>query len=266
MTPRWALSAAKSHSSAPLAARAPSPLAASCASICASRRSSAGLVLRLGARDQHVLGVRRAQQPPAVGRVDARAVGAVDVGALGLEPVEHFVDHRELAALIDLEAHLGRVDHRRHRAPDLGHRLADHVHRADQPDRGILRVVEAVEIVREEDVARHLARQRRAGFLHLGLDQAVPGLPHQRRAAEFGDAVVQRLAGLHVGDDRRAGQFLEHRFGQNGQNLVAPDHAALAVDRADPVAVAVESQSEIELLLRDERLQIARFFSSVGSG
>ena len=55
-----------------------------------------GLVLGLGAGDQHVLGVRCAQQPPAVGRVDAGAVGAVDVGAFGRQPVEHFVDDANL--------------------------------------------------------------------------------------------------------------------------------------------------------------------------
>ena len=43
------------------------------------------LVLRLGTRHQHVLGVGRAEQPPAVGRGDPRAIGAVDVGAFGLD-------------------------------------------------------------------------------------------------------------------------------------------------------------------------------------
>ena len=55
-----------------------SPDKASCSSICAISRVEPRLVLRLGARDQHVLGVGGAQQPPAVGRVDPRAVGAVD--------------------------------------------------------------------------------------------------------------------------------------------------------------------------------------------
>ncbi len=51
------------------------------------------------------------------------------------------------------------------------------------------------------------------------------------------------------------------------QELVAPDHPALAVDRADPVAVAVEGEAEVELLLGDQRSSGRReFFSSVGSG
>ena len=111
-----------------------------------------------------------------------------------------------------------------------------------------MRVVEAVIFMREEDVAGHLARQRRVGFLHLRLDEAVAGLPHHRVAAQFAHAVEQRLAGLHIGDDRRTGQLAQHRLGQDRQELIAPDDAALAVDRADPVAVAVERQPEIELL------------------
>ena len=129
-----------------------------------------------------------------------------------------------------------------------------------------MRIIEAVEFVCEKDVPAHLARERAAGFLHLGLHQAVAGLPHQRRAAERRNSVEQHLRRLHIGDDRRAGEFVEHRFGQNGENLVAPDHPALPVDRADPVTVAVEGQSEIELLLGDEALEIGevRFFGGIG--
>ena len=104
------------------------------------------------------------------------------------------------------------------------------------------------------------------GFLHLGLDQAVAGLPHQRLAAELGDAVVQHLRRLHVGDDRRAGLLAQHGYRQNGQKLIAPDHAALAVDRADAVAVAVESHSEIEVVVGDKPLQVGEilFFGRIG--
>jgi hypothetical protein len=47
-------------------------------------------------------------------------------------------------------------------------------------------------------------------------------------------------------------------LGVDHQQLVAPDDAALAVDRADPVAVAVEGHSEIEALLRDETPQVGQ--------
>ena len=45
------------------------------------------------------------------------------------------------------------------------------------------------------------------------------------------------------------GQFLEHRLGEDHHQLVAPDDPALAVDRADAVAVAVEGDAEVELLV-----------------
>ena len=48
--------------------------------------------------------------------------------------------------------------------------------------------------------------------------------------------------------------------------MIAPDHAALCVDGADPVGVAVEGDAEVELLLGDERLQVrqVRFDRRVG--
>ena len=47
----------------------------------------AGLVLRFGAGDEHVLGVRRAQQPPAVLSADPHAVSRVDLRTVAREPV-----------------------------------------------------------------------------------------------------------------------------------------------------------------------------------
>ena len=82
------------------------------------------------------------------------------------------------------------------------------------------------------------------------------GLPHQRLAAERGDAVEQHLARLDVGDDRLARTVLEHGFGKDQHQLVAPDHATLAVDRTDAVAVAVEGDPEIELAVENEPLQV----------
>ena len=113
---------------------------------------------------------------------------------------------------------------------------------------------------------RHFSGQRRTRFLHLGLDQTVPGFPHQWFAAEFGHAVIERLRRFHIGNNRGTGQRFQHRFGKDAQNLVAPDNAAHAIDRTDPVAVTVESQSEIELVVRDELFQVAKVFLFRGIG
>ena len=115
-------------------------------------------------------------------------------------------------------------------------------------------------------MARHFACERCAGFLHLGLDQAVSGFPHQRLAAEIGHAVVQRLRRLHVGDDRGTGQCFQNRLSEDAQNLVAPDNAAQAIDRADAIAIAVESQSEIELVVGDKLFEIGQILLFGGVG
>ena len=62
------------------------------------------------------------------------------------------------------------------------------------------------------------------------------------------------------------GMRAQHRFGQDRQDLVAPHHAAPPVHRTDPVAIAVEGQSEIEPLVRDQPFQVAkvRFHGGVG--
>jgi hypothetical protein len=48
----------------------------------------------------------------------------------------------------------------------------------------------------------------------------------------------------------------QHRLGKDGKQLVAPHHPALAVDRSDPVRVAVQRDPEVEPLLGDQGLQI----------
>ena len=81
------------------------------------------------------------------------------------------------------------------------------------------------------------------------------GAPHQRRAAHLRHLVEQHLAGLHIGDDRCAGMLGERGGGQDHQDLVTPDHPALAIDRTDSIAIAIESESEIEASVGDQPFQ-----------
>src|SRR3546814_1263140 len=98
----------------------------------------------------------------------------------------------------------------------------------------------------------HFPRERGVDFLHLRLDERMARLPHQRLAAQFRDPVVQRLAGLYIGDNRRARLPLQHGFGEDRQKLVAPDHAAFTVDRADAVAVSSEDHTaDLQSLMRN---------------
>ena len=129
---------------------------------------------------------------------------------------------------------------------------------AEQADRDVERVVVAVEAVGVEDVARHLARERRAHLGHLRLDQRMPGLPHDRLAAEARDLVVQRLARLDVGDDRRARDGAAAPRREDLQQLVAAHDPALAVDHADPIAIAVERDADLGAARRRPRPSDAR--------
>ena len=81
-------------------------------------------------------------------------------------------------------------------------------------------------------------------------------LPHQRDAAQFRHAIVQCLTGLYVRDDRRTGQFLQHRLCINRQQLIAPDHPTFAIDGANTVTIAIECHAEVELLVGNQRLEI----------
>ena len=74
--------------------------------------------------------------------------------------------------------------------------------------------------------------------------------------AHFRNPVEQCLAGLYVGDYRRAGFSLQHVGSEDDQQLVAPDHPPLAVDRADPVGVPVKRETEVELLVSNQLLKI----------
>ena len=228
------------------------------------------LVRGLGAGDQHVLGVRGAQQPPAVGGADAHAVGGVDLGAVGLQARRTSSIDRELALSSTWKRSSGVLTGCGHRvraarSATLPADLADDV---DQPHRGVERVVEAVVAVAKKmwplispasgaPVSFILALIRQWPVFHIS------GLP-----PSCGDAVEQRLAGLDVGDDRRPGHARSARRAARIIRSWSPQmHPALAVDRADPVAVAVEGDAEIEPLLCDQRASGRRDSSaSVGSG
>ena len=79
------------------------------------------------------------------------------------------------------------------------------------------------------------------------------GLSAQRR-----DAIDHGPTGLHIDNNLRAGMGFEQILREQAEQLVARDGAAQPVDHADPVAVTIESHTEIELLVEDERAQIGK--------
>ena len=156
-----------------------------------------------------------------------------------------------------------------HRHLDLrgGHRigqLVQHLRRSLhapgqdlQQARGrVQAVIEAVPALAEEEVAAHLAGQFGLGLAHLGLDQRVPGLPHQRAAALAQDVVGQLAGALDVVDHHGARIALQHIGGEQHQQPVREHHLAFLGHHAQAVAVAVEGQAQVGVEALDHLHQV----------
>ena len=218
-----------------------------------------GLGPGLEAEHQQRLGVAGADEAPAVGEGDPDSVHVDDRVAGGAEDLGGPLHHRELLLLRHVEADLGAGEGARHVGQQLRQRPLLVGEDLQQPCRAVHRVVEAEVAVLEEDVAAHLPGQLGVGLLHLRLDQAVPRLPHHRRAAVGGDVVVERGRALHLTDDRRSGDLGQHRAGEEDHQLIPPEHLALVVDDADPIGVTVVGDPHLGLLLLhrgDEVLEV----------
>ena len=212
------------------------------------------------------MGVGGAQEPPAVGGVDAHAVD-VGHGCAGFAQAGgHFLDDFEFTVVVAVEAEFGGVDDLGQGLADGGEFFAAAGEDAEEADGGVKCVVEAVPVVVEEDVAAHFAGERAVGFGHAGFYQRVAGFPHFGLAAGAGDFVEQDLAGLDVGDDLRAGVVLQHVAGEDNQELVAEHHGAAVIDHADAVGVAVEGDAEVGFLFRDFRDEGFEVFRDGGVG
>src|SRR5262249_48820240 len=94
----------------------------------------------------------------------------------------------------------------------------------------------------------HLAGKWRSGLRHLRLDKRMAGAPHEGRAAHARDLVEQHLARLDVGDDGCPRALADDVAGQHDHELIAPENAALLVDDANAIAVAVEGNAEVAAL------------------
>src|SRR5690606_33344760 len=181
-------------------------------------------------------------------------------------------DHAELALLGDLDVDL--------RGGDVAGEGAEHLFGGafveaedfQQAGGAVDAVIEAEPALLEEDVAAHLAGQQCAGFLHLLLDQRVPGLPHHRPAAVAADQRGQAAGALDVEDDVGAGVARYHVLGEQHQQAVGVDDGAGVGHHADAVAVAVEGQAEVGVFRFhpgdqvDQIFRLARVRVVVGEG
>ena len=132
----------------------------------------------------------------------------------------------------------------------------------NKPGRAIDGVVEAVPVVGKEHVAGHFTGERSADFLHLGLDDGVPGGPHHGGAAVRLDVVEKAAGALHVRDDRGAGLAGQQLTGVEGQDFVAEKQAPVGIDDAEAVGVSIQPDAEIGLFFLHaghERLHVGLY-------
>ena len=109
-------------------------------------------------------------------------------------------------------------------------------------------------------MAAHLAGQRGAGFLELGLDQRVAGVPHQRRAAVLLDPRRQQARAFDVVDDGAARHARQHVGGEQHQLAVRVDDLAVLGDDAETVAVAVEGDADFGVGILERLDHVGQIF------
>src|SRR4029077_2824464 len=115
----------------------------------------------------------------------------------------------------------------------------------EQTGPGVYTVVEPIPALFEEDVAAHFSGQQRAGRLHFGLDQRMPGLPQQRFAAMAAYPREQVARRLHVEDDAGARVSGQYVGGEQHELAVRIDDLAGFGDYTQPIAVAVEREPQL---------------------
>jgi hypothetical protein len=98
---------------------------------------------------------------------------------------------------------------------------------SSRPRRGVGGVVEAVPALAEEDVAAHLAGERRVELLHPRLHERMAGLPHHRLAARGADQRPEMLRALDVEEDRRARVAQQHVAREQHQLAIGEDDLAV---------------------------------------
>src|SRR6266481_6451920 len=204
---------------------------------------------RLEPHDEHGLSVRCSDEPPAIAEEDSSAVDGDDF-VFGAEVFRGFLDNAELLVVGAFDPDFGggnEAGNVSQQIPDAFPRICDD---AKQPRRSVERVIESIKSLGEEHVPGHLACNRRAGLVHLPLDERVARLPHDGDSACLLNRLRQCLGCLHVENDclalPRARQYVARI---DDQDVVPPDYLAGVVDHADAVRVAIERNADVGVVL-----------------
>src|SRR5256714_1717710 len=195
---------------------------------------------RLESHHDHGLGVRCADQSPAIAENDASAIDGDDLVAAG-EVFGSFLDDTELSVVWAIDANLGSGDEARHVGKELANSLPRRGDDLKQTCCSIQGIVKAVKTLREEHVTRHLAANRCMGLVHFLLDQGMASLPHHWNTPGLLDGFGERLRSFDIEHDRLAlAGSSQGVTGVNDEEGVAPDDLTRIADAADPIGVTTE--------------------------
>ena len=107
-------------------------------------------------------------------------------------------------------------------------------------------------------MAAHFATEQGAGFFHLGLDQRVAGLPHDRASAGLADDAGQLARALHVKDDVGARVTGNDVLGKQHHQAVGVDQLALVGNKAEAVGIAVKGNAQVGAAALDHLDQVGK--------
>ena len=118
----------------------------------------------------------------------------------------------------------------------------------------------------EEEMAGFLEADQRAGFVAVALDVGVASLPVIRRGAiglehRVGEEQASRF---HVDDEFGASMQAGNVARQHHPDAVGKDFAALIIDDAAAVAVAVEGESHIGAMFAYRRAEVMQHRHGLG--
>ena len=121
-------------------------------------------------------------------------------------------------------------------------------------------IIETIPAFLDKDVAAHLTCQQCAGFLDLGLDKRMTGLPHQRLAAVFADNRIEIARTLHIVNDLATRIALENIHGVQHQYTVRPDNITGGGNHPETITVTVKGQANIGLVCSHGINQVLQVF------
>ena len=116
-------------------------------------------------------------------------------------------------------------------------------------------------------MAAHFAGERRADLFHLLLDEGVSRLPHHRLESGLLEHLRQHFGAFHIEDDGFPLPQAAHEIAtEQDEQLIAEHRLPALIDRANAVAVAIEGDAELRLLLLHGRLEVVEVLEHRGIG